>query len=153
MKKSLFVVLLMLIIVSFAAAQVGPGRTMYVSVKTLNLKSSAGKVVSTLKYGDEVTVSQVNGKLLEVKSAADSSLTGWADLANFTTKKIITGNTSAMTAKEFALAGKGFNQDVENSYSTQGEVNYDDVDKIESITTDETVLMRFIEDGRLSPGK
>jgi len=153
MKKIFFVVCLVFFIAGFAAAQVGPGGTLYVSVKTTDLKSSAGKKMATLNYGDKVTVTQVDGKNVEVKSATDATLIGWAPVANFTVKKIVTGSTSTTTAKEVALAGKGFNQDIENTYSSQGQVDFADVDKIEAITADENALMRFIEEGRLSPGK
>jgi len=153
MKKIFFVVCLVFFIANFVAAQVGPGGTLYVSTKTIDLKSSAGKKMATLNYGDKVTVTQVDGKNVEVKSATDATLIGWAPAANFTARKIITGSTSTTTAKEVALAGKGFNQDIENTYSSQGQVNFADVDKIEAITADETALMRFIEEGHLSPGK
>jgi len=155
MKKNLIVICLVLFITGFAAAQIGPGRTVYVAVKTISLKSSTGLLagtVATLNYGDEVTVKQVDSKYVEV-STADSSLTGWAPSANFTTKKIFAGSVSTTSAKEFAMAGKGFSQETENSYNTQKHVNFDDVDKIEAIKVDETALMRFIEEGRLSPGK
>jgi len=153
MKKAFIVVCLVFFIAGFAAAQVGPNATLYVAVKTIDLKSSAGKKVATLSYGDKVTVTQVNGKNVEVKSDTNTSLIGWAPSANFSTKKIIVGSASSTSAKEVALAGKGFNQDIENSYSSQGQVNFGDVDKIEAISTDETALMRFIEEGHLSPGK
>jgi len=156
MKKFLTVICFMFFTAGFASAQIGPGRTLYVSVKTIELKSSTKMLagtVTTLNYGDEVTVQQVDGKFFEVKSAANSSLIGWAASSNFTTKKVIAGSASTTTAKEFALAGKGFNQDVENSYNTQGNLNYNDVDKIEAITADEDGLMLFIEEGHLSPGK
>ncbi len=153
MKRYLIVVCLAFFIAGFAAAQVGPNATLYVSVKSIDLKSSAGKKVATLSYGDKVTVTQVKDKSVEVKSAEDSSVIGWAPSASFSTKKIIVGSASTTSAKEVALAGKGFNQDIENSYSTQGEINFDDVDKIEAITADETALMRFIQEGRLSPGR
>jgi len=153
MKKILIVVCLAFFIAGFAAAQVGPGGTLYVSIKTVDLKLTSGKKVATLTYGDRVIVTQVNGNNVEVKSATDSSLIGWAPSANFTTKKIVVGSASTTTAKEVALAGKGFNQDIENTYSSQGQVNFDDVDRIEAITADETALMRFIEEGRLSPGR
>jgi len=148
MKKILIVVCLAFFIAGFAAAQVGPNATLYVSVKTIDLKS--GKKLS---YGDKVTVIQVKDKSVEVKSDTDPSITGWAELAKFSSKKIIVGNASTTSAKEVALAGKGFNQDIENSYSTSGQVNFDDVDKMEAITADDTALMRFIQEGHLSAGK
>jgi hypothetical protein len=156
MRKILIVVCLVFLITGMAAAQIGAGRTMYVAVRTIDLKSSTGLfagTVTTLNYGDEVTVVQVNGRSVEVKSATDPSLTGWAPSANFSTKKIIAGNTTSTSAREFALAGKGFNQEVENSYSTQGELNFADVDIVETITADESALMRFIQEGNLSAGK
>ena len=155
MKRKAIVICLVLFAAGFAAAQIGPGRTVYVAVRNISLKSSTGLLagtVTTLNYGDEVTVKQVDGKYVEV-SAGNSSLTGWAPSANFTTKKIIAGSEATTSAKEVALAGKGFSQEVENSYSTQKQLNFDDVDKIEAIKTDETALMRFIEEGRLSTGK
>jgi len=156
MKKYLIVICLAFFITGLASAQIGAGRTMYVAVKTIDIKASTALLagtVTTLNYGDEVTVIQVNGKSVEVKSAANPSLTGWAPSANFSTKKIITGNTTTTSAKEFALAGKGFNQDVENSFSnSQENLNFDDVDKIEAIKTDEEALLRFIKEGNLSAG-
>lgn len=156
MKKILIVLCLVFLITGFAAAQIGPGRTLYVNVKTIDLKSSTGVfagTVGTLNYGDQVTVIKVDGKYVEVKSGENVSLTGWTASANFSTKKIITGNSSSASAKEIALAGKGFSQEVENTYSTQGMLNFADVDKVEAITTDEAELARFIEEGRLSAGK
>jgi uncharacterized protein YgiM (DUF1202 family) len=155
MKRKLFIIFLALFITGFAAAQIGPGRTVYVAVKNVTLKSSTGLLattVATLNYGDEVTVKQTDGKYVEV-TTPDSSFTGWTVSANFTTKKVIAGSAASTSAKEFAMAGKGFSQETENSYSSQKQLNFDDVDKIELITADEPALMRFIEEGRLSPGK
>jgi hypothetical protein len=84
MKRSLFIFCLILFVTGLAAAQVSAGGTLYVSVKTLTLKSGTGFFASskgTLNYGDRVTVIRVNGKFAEVRSAANSSLTGWAATA------------------------------------------------------------------------
>ena len=156
MKKLLTVICLLFLVTGFAAAQIGPGRTLYVAVKTIELKSSTGLfagTAATLNYGDEVTVTRVDGKLVEVKSAADPALTGWAASANFSTKRIVTGNMASASAKEIALAGKGFDQEVENLYRAQGELNFADVDKIEAYAADDAELKRFLEEGRLSTGK
>ena len=155
MKKFIIAVCFLVFIAGMAAAQIGPGRVVYVAVKTVQLKSSTGLLagtVGTLTYGEQVTVTQVSGKFLEVQSADDSSLKGWTAADNFTTKKIVTGAEATASAKEIALAGKGFNQEIEDSYKTKDELNYDDVDRVEAITVDENELIRFLEEGRLSAG-
>jgi uncharacterized protein YgiM (DUF1202 family) len=155
MKKIFIILIMVLITAAFASAQVVTGGTLYVAVKTLNLKSSTGFFASNrgaLNYGDRVTVIQVNGKYVEVRSVVNSSLTGWTPSANLSAKQIISGNTNVASASEVALAGKGFNQEVEDSYKKTGTMNYADVDRTETITVQETTLRRFLEEGRLAMG-
>jgi len=156
MKRVFLMFLLVSITAGFAAAQASKGGTMYVAVKTAALKSSTGFFASTkgtLNYGDRVTILQINGKNAEVRSAANSSLSGWTATANLSAKQIVSGNTNTASAKEVALAGKGFNQEVENSYKSKGKANYADVDKVETFSVNETALKKFMEDGRLSMGE
>jgi len=156
MKKFLVLFCLVLFITGFSAAQVLPGGTLYVSVKTLTLKSGTGFFANskgTLNYGDRVTVIRINGKFTEVRSAANSSLTGWTAIANLSAKQVVSGNSNTASAKEVALAGKGFSEEVENSYKNQkNNLNYADVDKTEAITVSEDELKKFLEDGRLNMG-
>jgi len=155
MKKMIIVFCLVLLVTGLSFAQVSSGGTLYVAVRTVALKSSSGTFASdrgTLNYGDRVTVIQVSGRFVEVRSAANSSLTGWTASANLTTRQVVSGNTGTATAREVALAGKGFNQEVENAYRTQGNLNYADVDRVEAIRVSETDLRRFLEEGRLSLG-
>jgi hypothetical protein len=149
-----FLIVIGLAAAGFAAAQVAQGGTLYVAVKTAALKSSTGFFASTrgtLTYGDRVTVLQVSGKFVEVRSA-NSSLTGWTASANMSARQIISGNTNTLSARETALAGKGFNQEVENAYKAKGSLNYADVDRVEAITVTETGLKGFLEEGHLSMG-
>jgi hypothetical protein len=60
---------------------------------------------------------------------------------------------SSATASEIALAGKGFSQEVEDSYKTSGTLNYDDVDKTEAITVSIDDLYVFVTEGRLNTGE
>jgi len=155
MKKLIVLLIICLAAAGFASAQVATGGTLYVSVKTVTLKSSTGFFASnrgTLNYGDRVTVLQVNGRFVEVRSAANSSLTGWTASANLSARQIVPGNTATVSARETALAGKGFNQEVEDSYKKQENLNYADVDRTEAITVSEANLQRFLEEGRLSTG-
>jgi len=155
MKNFLVVFCLALFVTGFASAQVSVGGTLYVAVKNAALKSSTGFFASTrgtLNYGDRVTVIRVDGRFVEVRSTANSSLTGWIASANLSARQVVSGTTSTASAREVALAGKGFNQEVENSYKSQKNVNYADVDRTEMITVNEADLRRFLEEGRLSMG-
>ncbi|MDR0303143.1 MAG: hypothetical protein LBI04_12630 [Treponema sp.] len=156
MKRVILMLVLVLFTAGFAAAQASKGGTMYVAVKTASLKSSTGFFASTkgtLNYGDRVTILQVNGKNVEVRSASNSSVTGWTATANLSAKQIVSGNTNTASAREVALAGKGFNQEVENSYKTKGKVNYADVDKVEALSVNTAELEKFLIDGRLAMGE
>jgi len=157
MKKVSVLLCLVLFVTGFAAAQISAGKTLYVSVKTLTLKSGTGFFADsngTLKYGDRVTVIRVDGKFAEVKSAADPSITGWTATANLSAKQVASGNSNTVSAKEVALAGKGFNQEVENSYKNQkNNLNYADVDKTEAITFREDELKNFLKEGHLKAGE
>ncbi|MCL2175069.1 MAG: hypothetical protein FWB73_03385 [Treponema sp.] len=156
MKKILIIFCLVMLITGLAAAQVRAGGTLYVAVKEVALKSSTGFFASTtgkLNYGDRVAVVSVNGRFVQVRSAANSSITGWTASANMSAKQVTSGTSSTATAREVALAGKGFNQEVENSFRNQNRsLNYADVDRVEATRVDETALRRFLEEGRLRMG-
>lgn len=156
MKRFVLIFGLCLLVTGLVSAQASKGGTMYVAVKTLSLKSGTGLFAGTsgtLNYGDRVTVIQISGKKAEVQSSADASIKGWADAADLTPRQIVQGNTTSASAREVALASKGFNQEVENSYKTQGDLNYKDVDKAEEITVSDEELKQFLEEGHLSLGE
>jgi len=156
MKKLLICVCLALFITGFAAAQLRAGGTMYVSIKNLDLKSGTGFFASNrgkLNYGDRVTVIRISGRFAEVRSAANSSLTGWTPSANLSARQVVSGTTSTATQREVALAGKGFSQEVEQSYRNQNRnLNFADVDRMEAVVINEAALRRFLEEGRLAMG-
>ena len=156
MKRILIFSILVLLVAGTAAAQIRQGTTAWISAKTVTLKSGTGFFASSrgnVSYGDEVRILQVSGNWAEVSSTARTSLSGWMPTANLSTKRIVasSGGSSA-SASEVALAGKGFNQEIENVYKTEGTYNYADVDKTEAITVSQDELLRFITEGRLVAG-
>jgi uncharacterized protein YgiM (DUF1202 family) len=131
------------------------GDTMYIAVQSAPLKASTGffaKTVGNLRYGDQITVTAVNGKWVQVNAAANKSLTGWIAAANVTSKRIIAGSGQSASAKELAMAGKGFSEGVEQEYKTGKNLNYDAVDALERVTVSDDELFNFIEEGRLARG-
>jgi len=154
MKRTILIALFCVCVTGLFAQKVGD--TLYVNVNSANLKSSTGFFASTtgtVKYGDDVRVLAVNGKWTQVRTS--KNITGWIAGASLTTKRIsVQGNTANASAKEIALAGKGFSPEVESEYKRGGEsVNYDAVDAMERVTVSEKDLLSFIEEGRLSKGE
>jgi hypothetical protein len=146
---------LCLFITGIAAAQLSRNGTMYVQAKSVALKSSTGffaKTQGTLAYGAQVIVLQVNGKWVQVRSASNNSVNGWTASSNLTTKRVVSGNSGVASAREVALAGKGFNQEVEDAYKTKGRLNYADVDKTEQQNVSTNDLYDFVMEGHLSTG-
>ena len=156
MKKPVILCVLCFGIAYAAIAQVSRGGTLYTAVRTATLKSSTGFFAGnrgTVSYGEQVTVLQVSGKWVEVRSVSRSSISGWTASANFSTRRITAATgTGTASASEIALAGKGFDRDVENAYRANGRLNYADVDRTEAQTVSPDDLYRFLTDGRLSLG-
>jgi hypothetical protein len=155
MKKCFLLFIVTLMITGTLFAQVKKGSPAWVSAKTVELKSSTGffaSVRGTLQLGAEVSVLQVNGNWAEVRSLTNSSLSGWTAVSSLSARKIVSSGTSA-SASEVAMAGKGFSQEVEDVYKTEGSLNYADVDRTEAITVSRDDLYAFVTEGHLSTGE
>jgi hypothetical protein len=153
--KRLSLLLMMCLLAAGGIFAQSAGSTMYVAVKTVSLKSSTwffAGTSGTLAYGSQVTVLAVSGKWLQVRSVTQTALSGWTESANLTAKRITasTGSTSA-SAKEIALAGKGFNEEIEGVYKSQNAaLDYKDVDAVEAIVVPIADLQNFVVEGHLA---
>jgi hypothetical protein len=155
MKKFLILLALALLMSGALFAQIQSGSSAWVSVKKADLKSSTGFFAGkkgSLELGAEVSVLQVKGSSAEVRSVANTSLSGWIAASSLSARRIVASGTTA-SANEVALAAKGFNQEVENAYKTEGNLNYADVDKTEAITVSTDDLYKFVTEGRLNAGE
>jgi len=155
MKRMFILCFLILLAGGALFAQIAKGGTAWVSSKTAPVKSSTwffAGTRGTLQMGEQVSVLQVSGNWAEIRSASNSSLSGWVAVSNLSSKRIVSSGAGA-SASEIALAGKGFNQEIENAYKTDGSLNYADVDKTEAITVIEDELLKFITDGHLVTGE
>jgi SH3-like domain-containing protein len=129
---------------------------MYVTAKTIEVKSSTAFFADTLgslAYGSPVSVLQEYGKWAQVKSAEPPEISGWVAAASLTSKRIILGSATSASADEIALAGKGFNQEVENVYRRNGALNYGAIDAMEAIRIPNRQLFSFLQEGRLARGE
>jgi hypothetical protein len=155
MKKYLIMVVLCAGFVLSAAAQ-SAGSTLYVAIKSAVLKSSTDFFAGTrgtLKLGDTVTVIQSKNQWLEVRSAAQPSLTGWIQSASLTSKQIVASGSRSASASELALAGKGFSGDVEKIYQDEEGVDFSAVNAMENQNVPDRELYDFVVEGRLSKGE
>jgi hypothetical protein len=107
----------------------------------------------TLKAGDKLTkISESNG-WIQVKT--QTGLVGWIHSSAVDVPKVnlLASNDPMKTqtkASEVALAGKGFNQQVENSYkSKHAELNFALVDRMLQVKIASNLIEAFLRQGRL----
>jgi uncharacterized protein YgiM (DUF1202 family) len=115
--------------------------------------------VAHVPEGAEVNVQHSTGDWYKVEYQGE---TGWLNRqafgqpqtkSGFNLPGLLTGKPVKETSSdEVALAGKGFTPEVENSYrSKHPEMNFAQVDKIESFKVSPAKLQAFIKEGDLKP--
>jgi uncharacterized protein YgiM (DUF1202 family) len=113
--------------------------------------SFLGRVVTSVSYGDKVTVQTHNGAWVQVSTPAQS---GWIHESALTKKNVVmkTGAGAQTTASsgEMALAGKGFNSDVEAQFkNNHKDIDFTWVDKMEKIKIPPSEIREFAKEGHL----
>jgi uncharacterized protein YgiM (DUF1202 family) len=125
-----------------------------VTVKSSKLRKSpkfyAGSVVG-IQFGDALTKLEEQGDWIQVTTTA--GITGWVHSSAVTKPKFsLTAGREAQedaTADEVALAGKGFNEQVEQEYRKTAGLDYTWVDRMAKITVTEAELESFLREGKL----
>jgi hypothetical protein len=131
---------ILLFVVVNALFAITTGDTLAVSVREGEVRSSPGflsRIDDRVPYGEAVTVLGTSGDWVRVR--VDSSGTeGW--LHNTAVlppgEMNLTGSTAertGTTSREIALAGRGFNQQVEEEYQEQQQLDFDRVDEMETL--------------------
>jgi hypothetical protein len=141
------------------AAQGMKGKSYSVQNKVAQMRSLpsfAGKLVMTLNYGDRIAVLEEKSGWVRAKSP-DGKTEGWVNATALTAKKIVfsagkDAAKSGVDSSEVALAGKGFNKEVEAKYKESGKVDYDWVDKAEAMGLPPESCLAFLEEGGLAAG-
>ena len=130
---------------------------MSVQVKKCQLRnkpSFLGKIVANLNYADRVTVENEQDDWFKVKPE-NVSTSGWVHVSALSSKKIVLKQgskdvTSAASSDELALAGKGFNKQVENNYKRKNKnADFTWVDKMETYVVSQKEMQRFMKEGGL----
>lgn len=146
-----------LVIAGMTVATAGAASTaiMSVQVRKADIRetpSFLGKIVTSAAYGDKVTVQSENGAWMQVSSGG---LSGWVHNSALTRKTIVmksgAGAPTSASSGEMALAGKGFNSEVEAQFkANHKEIDFSWVDKMEKIRIPVSQIKEFTRDGQLS---
>lgn len=132
-------------------------QTMSVQIKDGKLRadpSFLGKVLGSVAYGDSLMVIKQQDPWFFV-SGKNGGLSGWIHGSALTEKRIVlqSGNegvSKTASQKEVALAGKGFNADVENEFKKRNpNLNFDWVNRMEKFVVSDIEIVRFIREGDL----
>lgn len=113
-----------------------------------------GKVVATAAYGDRVVLNGEQGAWKKV-ALPSRGATGWMHESALTKKEIIlrpgaSDVRAAASSDEIAIAGKGFNTEVEEEFKRKNrDVDFAWVDRMERVIFSEAQLLRFLREGGL----
>jgi hypothetical protein len=160
MTRSRALIAVLLVLAAGSAFAADPSQ-MSVTVKETQVRATAsylGKLVGVLAYGDKVTILEQPADApkgwLKVSSPA-KKLQGWVNASALTKKDIVMkagteiAETSASSG-DVALAGKGFNSDVEAQYKKDQKLDYTWVDKMEAFKVPPEQVAAFLTSGGLS---
>ncbi len=150
-------VLALVFVLAMTAATWSDSGMMSVQVKEGQLRSTPsflGSIVGPVSYGERVETVQKQGDWIDVKSS--KNLTGWIHQSALTSKQVaLSAGGKAQTAasdKEVALAGKGFNADVEAQYRrNNGRADYASVDRMETVIISTDQMISFLDEGKVRP--
>ncbi len=151
------IVALVLMVLSLSALYARDMETKYVAVEKVHLKTGTGffsRKVIEVYYGTEVIVVEVDDNWSHVAIANSPTTFGWIPNTSLTSKKIVIRNDRSVTtsADELALAGKGFNQEIEDFYEGENSIDFTVIDDIENTIVTEEDLIEFILEGDLQAG-
>ena len=134
-------------------------KMMSVQVKTGHLRAAPsflGKIVMTVSYGERVEVREEKGAWSRVVLPGGKG-EGWVHASALTPKKIVlkagaSDVSQLATSDEIALAGKGFNKQVEGEFKAKNpDLDFTWVDRMEKIVVTQEQMRRFLKEGALSP--
>lgn len=130
-------------------------KQMSVTVKETQVRATPsymGRILAVLVYGERVDVLAEQRGWARVRLPSGE---GWVNLSALSTKQIVMQSGSqnvgtGASSGEVALAGKGFNQEVEDKYKKDNNLDYTWVDLMGSYTITPQQVLAFLEEGDLN---
>ena len=150
--RKVITILFMLLFASQSFAEAAP---MSVTVREAQVRSApsfVGKIVGVFAYADAVELREERAGWGFVSAG---TVEGWVHMSALTDKRIIltAGDEnvgSGASSGEVALAGKGFNKQVEDKYKEEQKLDYAMVDEMETIVYAPEELVLFMTEGGLN---
>lgn len=133
------------------------GQTLMVTIKQVSIRADKqffAKTVAEAKYQDRLEAIKQQGDWYQV---AFKGVQGWVHKSSVgEAAKGSTGSSTVASSKvsdeDVALAGKGFNSQVEGDYKKKNpNLNFAAVDSLEKISVSDKDSAEFMKAGRLSP--
>jgi uncharacterized protein YgiM (DUF1202 family) len=130
--------------------------TLIVKVQTTSVRKEPkfySPALATLKAGESVT--QISAEASWFKVRTSQGVEGWIHSSavrtkSFTLAAMDKSLKTQATAEEVALAGKGFNKQVEEEYKSRNKgLSFAEVDRMLRIIVQPEELRKFLENGRL----
>ncbi len=153
-RQVLFSLALFFVVLSVIA---GSSEERSVEVKETPMRERPGFLgtpVMTLSYGDRVQVLDGRQDWTQGRFAATGA-EGWIHNSALTSKRIIVNPSTrdverSATDTEVALAGRGFNEEVEARYRAEQGLEFSFIDRIEEREVPVAELAAFVEAGELN---
>ena len=156
MKHILFLLIAGLLVCRPASVSAAP-TMMSVQVQTSPMRatpSPLGRVVVTLQHADRVEIIGKQTGWLNVRGPGGQ--TGWVNESALTKSKVVLKAGAAdvsrtASGEELALAGKGFNSDVEADFkSRNSNIDFTWIDRMEKIVVSDQEVAGFLKEGGLN---
>ena len=148
--------MLMLLILMAASAGAAASGRMSVQVRQGVVRerpSFLARVVTELPYGTRVDVTGTRGVWYSIGTS--TGRTGWMHKSALTRKRLVmrasgTSVDTSASRDELALAGKGFNKEVEAEFRGKNRnLDFTWIDRMEKITIAPSEISRFVKEGDL----
>ncbi len=151
-RKFILTLAILVLLGVYAAAET----MMSVQVKETKVRATPtfmGKILATLVYGDRVKVLEEQRGWSKVEAPSGN---GWVSSSALSKKRIVLQAgakdvDSGASSSEVALAGKGFNEQVEDQYKKDTKLDYTWVDRMETFVHLPNELISFLQNGGLKP--
>lgn len=154
----LFVLTAALFVVPAVPAVPAGTDTLNVQVRSGKLReqpSFLGKIVAEVAYGDQLRILREQGEWRLGRTCTGRE--GWIHVSALTDDKIVlaagTGEVeTGASSDELALAGKGFNAQIEEEFRAQNqEIDFAWVDRMEKFTVSSEEMIGFLQTGQVTP--
>lgn len=134
-------------------------KTLSVQVREGQIRATPsflGKMVAKVAYGDRVDLVE-DRDAWKMVSIPGGKLQGWMHTSALTTKRVVlqagqAGVQTGATRDELALAGKGFNEQVETAFRKENKnIDYTWVNRMEAFLVSQDQMRSFLARGNLVP--